>query len=301
MERHTYIANRLNDMNGSINFKIKVINSLGNITKNFRDGCYSEDLNLSFPLSINSQDKNLQLLVFDNSLKELNITDDEVNISTNVNKNLFKYGEYNGSIYLNFKRQTDKPINPITLSIDKSIDVSKFDSSSTVNGELLFLYARLMIDDKDVVGKTTLIHYIYEIYSDSHNVDRGLFGEMNFSPRWYEDRLANRDKLDNYIFLKDPINTQELQIRPVKTFVATKFQISLKDEESFGKNFLIDINAPKYLLYNKYDENLTKGNFEITFWKEEGKAKKDDVEDIHLYDEDILNRSLKIPSRRVEW
>ncbi len=293
MKRHTYISNQLNEMNGTINIHIKAINSENQIVENFVKGCYSEDVNLTIPLEIESKSKDITMVLFDGKRKEIPIKDSVLNIQKYIPKNkIVEKGKYKTALYLNFKRATNQPINPIRVKIAKNLEVENFAYRSSAVGDLLFLYARVVIDDKEVIGKSTPVNFIYEVYSDMPD-DKNIFGETNFEPHWHRDMLVSK-KLDKKIKL--------ISSAPSIVEVENK-KIVLTDPDGWSRNFLIEVQAPEYLLYNKYDANMTKSNFEIGFYKEESKeiptsSTDKEGEGFKL---DILNKSLKLPHRRVDW
>ena len=293
LQGYTYISNQLNEMNGTLNIDIRAVNSENQIVENFFKECYSEDINLSIPLEVESKSKDLTMVLFDGERKEIPIRDSVLNIQKSISKNsIVEKGRYQTTLYLNFKRETNKPISPIRVTTHGNIAISNFPNESTTIGDLLFLYARMVVEDRETTKSSLSVPYIYEVYLDEPE-KYPKFGKASFEPHWHRDLIANKI-FDDRIKLIPPSNSK-LDIE--------KNRISLNDPEGWNRNYLIEVEAPQYLLYNKYDANLTRGNFEIGFYKEDEEEFKvtnsdDEGDGVAV---DILNKSLKLPHRRVDW
>ena len=293
LQGYTYIANQLNEMNGTITIDIQAVNSENQIVENFFKECYSEDVNLTIPLEVESKSKDITMVLFDGEQKEIPIRDSVLNIQKSISKNkIVEKGRYQTTLYLNFKRETNRPVSPIQVKIAKNLEVENFEYSSSAVGDLLFLYARMVVEDRETTKSSLSVPYIYEVYLDEPEKYPN-FGKASFEPHWHRDIIANKI-FDNRIELIPPSDSK-LDIE--------KNRISLNDPEGWNRSYIIEVEAPQYLLYNKYDTNLTRGNFEVGFYKEDEEEFKvtnsdDEGDGVAV---DILNKSLKLPHRRVDW
>ena len=121
-KNYTYYSNDLSKMAGKLSVRYEAQNIDGNKTKNFKNGCYSEniDTNISFAGIIDGL--NLKIV------PEVNIFMNQIN--RELNSTVFIDGETNISYSFNFARNISKPLNPSMISI-KEIILSKYKDNSS--------------------------------------------------------------------------------------------------------------------------------------------------------------------------
>ena len=262
---YTYIGNDLNQTKASLSTKIKVLNSGNEIVKNFCKSCYSQDISSEIDVQITSSNEVVTL--FGDNFSDKNITSKSeiTKIINNISKNLFVDGEYQKSISLNFKRMTNLPLNPIYIKIVSS-DISSpnipnfsVEENLSTEKNATFYYARVIINDKNIKDEGVTLSYIYEIYlSEPKELNSTIFGESDISKYWYKHIDANSSRYSSKVSLNSIYENSLLKIEGTR--------ISLIDDNSgINRDYGINIDAPTYLIYSRFEENATSNMFGIEF------------------------------------
>jgi hypothetical protein len=301
----TYFANDLNDMSAKFNLKLMAVNSKMEKVRNFRKGCYSSDIETKSFLNVIDENNNIVLQSKISKGEEINISnieEDQIVLTKNFSENDFENGEANTSSNINFVRFTNKPLNPLRVEISNIILLQNYLTKtelniSTTDKDANFYYSRVIVGDKITEDLSINIDYLFEIYlSDPKNKNPEIFGDSNISLNWYQHLEANSSLFDENISLHS------------KALNIAKKTLSLPEDEVNPENigssqsYSVEIEAPKYLIYNKYDGNSSSTYFEVEYYI---KGEEDKVEEIEFIKtsgdvDDIMNIYL-VPSKRVDW
>lgn len=188
-------------MKAALDMTIRTLTANGTVAKNFTAGCYAKDIDLDMVYDINSSDTNPHYGVkaatqdgngtFVTGLSGLPATMDRGShyLSMKMEKGLFTDGIGTKKINFNFARETDKPREPMRLTmhgIKATLDGLQDTEATPQN--LVFLYARAYIQDQQFVGKEGDARVFYEVWCDKCN--RTAFGlgsltESVDTVRWY--------------------------------------------------------------------------------------------------------------------
>jgi len=255
----TYLSKNL-DMNSTINLNIKALNKEENITKNYSNECYAKDVDVNISHSgVNSNEIDKILFKVDNE-NENNISSLKT-IEFNISKNYFSNGEANNSVYINFDRKPNNPINEFNFTI-KDINVSNIDN---VKGNLVlsqdanFRYGFLKIDDLTSYNKdinTTITYYYYK--NDNWLINK-------------EHNSSDFGDVKDYM----PKNNISLSLGEIKK---GKESVKISTTHALPYSAKIHLAIPSYLWYhplakeykapsNTNTDCLTHPCFKITFLK----------------------------------
>ncbi len=155
-------------MGAQLKLSIAAVDNSGNVIKNFRFGCYSEDTNVT--VKFNTPLTNGTLITTLNGIDK-NVTLPENNFTRVFEASTFDInGESNQTININFKRVPNLPLNPTTLSINEIKSNSTTITGNTpVNASIDFYYARAHAPDYYTTDKNFNATIYYEVYCNSCN------------------------------------------------------------------------------------------------------------------------------------
>jgi hypothetical protein len=192
-QNYTYYSNDLSKMAGKLSVKYEAQNIDGNKTRNFKNGCYSEniDTNISFAGIIDGL--NLK------TVPKANISMNQIN--RELNSTVFIDGETNISYSFNFERNISKPLNPSMISI-KEIILSKYKDISSYKhtSQLRWNEAKALCESKKLkLPNTSDLSSIQSIFKTNswngeywaNEIDSNLAYMFRFQngtpPIWYQN------------------------------------------------------------------------------------------------------------------
>jgi hypothetical protein len=162
---YTYLSRDLN-MSGNLKAKIIAQNASNGVTKNYSDGLYSKDLNISIPFTTNPENVNLDKIL--TQYGENAILDK--NISFTIGEGNFSNGEFNLSLKINFDRNVSKPVNDFNLTLNdlNVTDEDDINGSENIDKNITFRYAKATPENISTYGNSFVVHVHYYYY---HNND----------------------------------------------------------------------------------------------------------------------------------
>jgi len=277
---YTYISNNLNLSSAKLDNQIIAYNSKDSVVQNYSKNCYSENYSLVTYFDINTTNTNLQFL-YDNKNKLVN---SNLYIYDEVLKDNFYLGVFTKTSNLNFKRATNKPLNPIYLKLSDN------NSSNIVH----FYFARLKVDNYITRNPLVNIDYNYLIYSSTKPLDNTVFGD-SLKDNIYQNDLWYQHKNVNSSEYNVSLKSSKVNIR--------NNEVSLKNyTNSDYKEYSVKVKAPQYLLYSSCcDYNMSETSITVEF--------KQDINstiNIENNNTNFNNNSIKIDNRinfnyRTSW
>ncbi len=276
-----------NLMAASFDLNVSVLNSKNQKLKNFTNGCYAKDVNISFTADLWSDTNNTYEIVAEYSdINDVKIPESllksklphtiQTGISSynyKVEDILFSKGTGAKKAKFNLKRDANKALNPLKftiLDINASVDtITDTDMSAKT---LKFLYARAHIPDQEAVGKNLKAKVFYEIYCKECTKDK--FGisslhESVDSVNWYILENIN-ENLCSYTtdaynpYPGEPNENITAKYGAVRVDeVDSKFMKITSHKTPTVVN--LDYKPKKYLIYDPYNKNAQTQSFTATF------------------------------------
>jgi hypothetical protein len=234
-DKWTYLANEINSTSTSFDLNISIKNKQNNNCKNF-DLIWNNKISIKLtPSEPNSLENNIT-----NKVLEFN---DGVCV-LDSNKSLLSY---------NYKREVNKVQNPFksTCGINVSTDYNDtVISVKTISSDTIFLYGKLHIQNKRIIGKSGNTKAYVEIFcnSDKSLLPDGLNSKFSDDPRWFINSLHAKDfgKINNITQKNN--NVIDASVNDFN------IGLTLQDKVSMPYKGTMEINSSKWLIYNKYFE-----------------------------------------------
>ena len=309
----TYIANDYN-ISAHLEIEVKAINAEGNITKNFDINSWVNPLTIDF-ITEHETDINKSIISDVNlSFQEgaVTIPWDEQNLSKNL---LFNYTREINSSVNPFMVKADE-INITILSQYSEIHISD-DNGSDIGGDdsnATFLYARVntprtrFVKSSDDTYRVNIYYETFCYATDKYNnsCDKTLLPDGEDSaitddPRWFINTKHNNT--DHTFGLALNVTQKRgdgvsVDTQPTGDYLDS---VTLHYNGILPYKTTMENEASSWLIYQKYDSEATKDDFEVEFNKATGEEKswagvsEDDVSKTDVTD--ITTRT----NRRSMW
>ncbi|QFR49887.1 hypothetical protein FJR48_09165 [Sulfurimonas lithotrophica] len=190
----------------------------------------------------------------------------------------------------NFPREVNNAINPFrVLAADLNISADSYytqispssdanitgEDIGTGNGNATFIYGRTNTPRRIITGDIGNTFIYFESYCngvDSFGVNcnksllpNGVDSNSTNDPRWYVNALHTPS--DGIVGTVSQKNTNKVDITGI--IAGTPTQVGLDYDESSGYSYkaTMENNASRWLIYNKFDANDDKNEFEVEFVK----------------------------------
>jgi|GEM_PF-6672992 len=281
---YTYISNNLNVSSAKLDNQIIIYNSRNSIVKNYSKNCYSEDYSLVTYFDINTTNTDLILLSDDNS----QLVQSPLYILDEVSKDSFYLGTFTKTSRINFKRITNKPLNPIYLKL----------SDNNLSQIAHFYFARFKIDNYVTSDTSVNIDYYHLIYSSIKPANNIVFGDVvkdsiYQNDIWYKHNNINASRYNI------SLETQLLNIQD-KNISLINF------DDSAYMEYNVKVQAPKYILYSSCcDYNMTETFFTIEFIKDSIQDIEDNIDNSVNNDNaqniSDMNSTIRKPDNRINF
>ncbi len=256
--------------------------------KNFTDGCYAKDINISFSANLWSDTNNTYEIVAEYSdMNDVKIPQNmlksklphtiDTGVSTYTYKLediFFEKGIAEKKARFNLKRDANRALNPLKFTISNiNASVDTLTKSDTSAKSIKFVYARAHIPDQEAVGKILKAKVFYEIYCKE--CSKANFGISNLH--------ESVDNINWYIL--DSINESLCSYTPVSHYnssptnpdddVTTDYSGVHVDNFTSGYMFIhsqktpalvkLDYKPKKYLVYNPFNKDALTQSFTASF------------------------------------
>ncbi len=254
--------------------------------KNFTDGCYAKDINISFTADLWSDTNNTYEIVAEYSDK------DDVKIPQNILKSklpetiqtgnltynyklediFFEKGIAEKKARFNLKRDASKALNPLKFTVSNiSATVDTVSQTDTTAKTIKFVYARAHIPDQEAVGKILKAKVFYEIYCNEcskANFGISTFHESVDNINWYILDSINESLCSYSPSHNTPLSESGDEVSAgyggvhVDDFTSEYMFIRSQKTPAVVK---MDYKPKKYLIYNPFNKNATTQSFTATF------------------------------------
>ncbi len=301
-KNYTYYSNDLLNMGGKLKVALKAQNRLGNVVKNYNSSCYAKDCNITVYFdALGSETSALVLkwLDFDNPSHKndnalgFNLPANNLNFKVDLSFGEFSNGENNKSIMINFKREKNKPLEPMRVKIFKvSANDGEISGFSSHSEYLTFYYSRAkVLDYLNIVGDfLNDAPIFYETYCK--NCDKTVFslanGGLSESGElyWYKNNFHTL--FDGKILSTSSVNGTLINDLQLKNFDLKAPTLPHSDTIYFTPS--------PWLIYDSLNPSADKIKFNVSFispqtkWVGVGRLG-------HIVDENI---SIK-KNRKISW
>jgi len=302
LKNYTYYSNDLLNMGAKLKAFIKARNKSGNIVRNYSNGCYAKDCNLTITMSADGSDTSTFKLKWMDFYNPSHRNDNALNFTlplssgnfvVDIASSGFLNGESNQTVLVNFDRSVDKALEPMKVKFSK-VKANDADiwGESLHDEYLYYYYARMeCLDQPNIVGATLNDAPIYyEVYCK--NCDKSVFTLANGSLSrsgdlfWYQNNFHSSfdGKVDSYSS-EHGTSVSDVQLR---SFDLTAPTLPHSDT--------IHFTPSSWLVYDSADPSATDITFNVTFlnadtkWAGEGKLG-------HVVDQNISIRK----NRKISW
>jgi len=275
------------NMSASLDMNISAKGEANTTLTNYTAYCYAKDGNISIILNnlpLNSDpDGNLTKLLWYDSLHDLNgsvplpIT---TNFTMDSNKTQFDNNDSNGTAtakyLINFDRNLTMAVNPILLSIHdvNRTDTDNVQGNTTLDQNATFIYGRTHAPRYRFVGPDGNASIYFESYLSGGNkalLPNGIYSKSTDDPRWFKNAshdTSNGDGVAGDVNQKGfPLNNGSVRGTTASNLNPAQTTLHYYDASTKGYPYktTMENNASNWLIYNKYDANATKNEFEVEF------------------------------------
>ena len=259
---YSYYSKTPLDVGADLDIDVTIKNSDGALVENFKNGCYSKDVNIKINyLSEGALPTNPIVIDLNSSHQSVNSAMDTLfEINYKLEKEIFSNGNAFKHLRLNFDRDVSVVREPMKLILtDINVSISGGESSGDTHDKSVdFLYIRANAPTQSTVGKELNASIFYEVYCK--NCDKNSFGldnleESRDSIYWYI--------LDNF----DPnfgisANPQSLYHSSCSTNQKDRITINVDKTPHQDK---IIYTPFSWLVYNRFNPLATKHSFKVEF------------------------------------
>jgi len=304
-----YMSNLSNNADENMSFhlngNIKAIGADEIVTTNFVNGCYAEPLKATLSKSIINLPVAYQYRLHILDENSTQIREDFKDLNNTPNSISFPVsdfiptarGEVKTILNLNYSRAVNRAINPeiITLNTYKVecqvADNCKYtadlntsnatEGKKDLNYKIRHYYGRTHTPRQKYIGNEGDAYIYYEVYCDLTNDGNKSLLQDEFNskytddPRWYVNTKHQtlRDGQVNAINQKGyTAGSGSVNATSINTATPTKAHLYYGDASSKGYPYkaTMETNASGWLIYNKYNQNAQKNEFEVEFINSSG-------------------------------
>ena len=268
-EVYTYITDDINNTSATLSLKITAENKDGNTTKNFKDDHWENDINVTFSIVDNSATTDIN--ESNNTKNELI----EANLDFNDGEATIEHN--NTVLSFNYERNNSKAINPfqvegsdISTTVKSGYDTVTVVGNSSMNDNATFIYPKAYAPKYRYTGNTGdayiyVLDYCYDNGCNKNLLPDGSSSKTIDDPRWFINtkHKAKYGKV-NEVKEKKKSNVTVTSLNDEDP----KTKASLELDSSIKKVYktTMEINASKWLIYNKYDEDKKYNEFNVEFY-----------------------------------
>ena len=318
------------NMSFHLNGNIRAMGKDKIVTTNFVDGCYAESLEaqldkkqinlpVAYQYKLHILDENSTQIR--EEFKDLNNTPNTISLPASDFVESAK-GEVKTWLNFNYERNVNKAINPELISINgynikcttpaNCTYAADLNTSNATEGkkdlkfDIKHYYGRAHALRQRYVGNEGDAFIYYEVYcnlSDDGNkslLQNQFDSKYSDDPRWFINtkHKTSRDGGINAITQKNTTSSPSVEGTVTNTLTPTKVHLQYYDAASKGYPYktTMEINASNWLIYNKYDANATKNEFEVEFTNNSG-----NWAGAHETDSTTKRNAANKTNRRLMW
>ncbi|MRI57944.1 MAG: hypothetical protein C6H99_00375 [Epsilonproteobacteria bacterium] len=293
----TYIANEIDQIASILEVNITAKNKQNAITKNYTKACFAHDVEFNASYDITPLSPDLDTLLVQNvgstTIKEFPIS--AKLLSTTFDRAIFdtdQNGTGIGRVRLNFKRYVHKPITPFTLQIKETnaTDANGVQGTAQANKSTDYYYARVYSSNefsnviKGNEGNVTIYYELYApitpatiftIFPNPLNAAITTFLQLlptdvdDLNWRINEYHTTTDGNISQILFKDVDILTSPsspLSRATLSPLFKGSHQLRLKYNGSSAPYIAtLEINASKWLIYDKSDPNAQTNTFKVKF------------------------------------
>jgi hypothetical protein len=302
-------ADDIKNMGAKLSLRVQMVNKQGDISQNFSSSCHSEDANISLSFYVQSAEESLlNLFGISNDKVEFVIKDFKPTahltknfsqtLSMTISKNNFENGEANKNLNINFEKKNNQPINPIRfipIKIVAKLQDSNITTQTSINAPIDFLYSRAdvpsPIETKDLSINTAVKELIYSKDEDMKNdlIQQNKIKRSSNDVYWYEKVLPK----DDYLQINSTFATTLDKYLTVKKIAPA--MINITSSKGAIKARIYYIPSYKWLLYDKYDSNVTRHHFDVYIYSSGNWAGEGELGTT------IDTEISPIPNKTIDW
>jgi hypothetical protein len=161
----TYLSNlnQSRTMASTLTFKLLAVSETNTTLQNYTDGCYAEDFNvtLAFTPTVSTIDGVSTVMLYDDLNNTVTAGNDR-----NFTSSRFQSGKANLTVFVNFDRNSSRPVKPFEHNVTTISAASSISGSTTVSGQSVqFYYGRLHAPDYTTNGNSIVTPIYAEVYS----------------------------------------------------------------------------------------------------------------------------------------
>jgi len=291
-------------MSAFVKYKITALNKDGAVVKNYTRECFPDvdevhaprvnglKLNTTFDLFLDmdlntTQDTNISLYSENNTSNAIwSLNKNASLLATNANQIQewispfqFENGVGEAKVYFNIDRNVSVARNPISIKvIDANTSTSwmanigspaKF-NGITLDQKKVFLYGRAHAMRERYTGSDGNVSIYYEVYCNLSNggnkslIPDGVNSKYTDDPRWFINTKHDTTKDGKVNSIKQR-NFALVQVTSINTQTPTTAQLEYNEAEGYPYKTTMEINASNWLIYNKYNKDAKKNEFEVEF------------------------------------
>ncbi len=315
----TYLANQNSSQAAKLTFTYTAIiddNTSAtiddnNIATNYIGNCFAKDINTTVSLvknqALNWGDTQTRVWMYDTNTTSYV---GESNASFTHSKLFFlpnTPGEAKHEVLINFDRNVSMPDNPFQIfKNDLNVSLIEYNTTYPVSGNdfnrilndsnATFVYARSHASRQRFVGKDGDIPIYYEVFCSGRTCDKSLLpsgstSKITDDPRWF----INAKHTSDFGILGTVTQKFGFSVKEVKAGTGNhpdKIKIHYNEKNGYPYKTTMENNASLWLIYNPFDVNATKNEFEVELigTTKQGAGSFTD-----------LNNASNITNRRTMW
>jgi hypothetical protein len=236
--KYTYLSEDVESMSGIINATIIAQNESNLTTKNYSNGLYAQDVNITIPFTTSENVDFNVLSTYGKDIIENNISDGSISLT--VGKENFINGEFNLSLKINFDRNVSKPVNDFNLTLDSLnvVDEDEAEGSTNLDNDnnITFRYGKITTENVSTYSNSAVVPVHYYYY---HNNE------------WVIDK--DHTKTDGYthnVYTTDPIHVINMNENSISNGNQT-IDVDTSNVVSRPYKATLHLNIDSWLWYSK--------------------------------------------------
>lgn len=268
-EVYTYITDDINNTSATLSLKITAKNKNGDTTKNFQDNNWENEINATFNVADSTSTTDIN--ESNNTRNELK----DANLDFNNGEATIEHN--NTKLSFNYERNNSKAINPfkvdgsnIVTTIMSGYSTKVITGSSSMSNNATFIYPKVYAPRYKYTGNTGDAYISVLDYCDGSGCDKSLLPDGTNSktmddPRWFIN-TKHKAKYGKVNEVKEKHKTNVTVTALTDENPNTKTSLELNGSIKKVYKTTMEINASKWLIYNKYDENKKYNEFNVEFY-----------------------------------
>ncbi|WP_457745020.1 hypothetical protein [Sulfurimonas sp.] len=306
------------------------------VLNNFVDGCFAKPLSIlinknndvhatvAYRYRLHTYDEN-NTQIRDTNANDFNTSNIPINFNT-TDFTKSNNGKINTILNLNYSRNASIAHNPISFSFVKyqlncthpladctfSADLANDKTTKGIKDlnssiSIKYYYGRAHAQRQRYFGNEGNASIYYEVYDDLTNdgnkslLQDRLNSKYTDDPRWFVNtahQTARDGKVNSINQRGNTVGTGSVRPTLINTATPTLTHLKYYDAASKGYPYktTMEINASNWLIYNKYNKNAKKNEFEVEFINSTGKWAGE-----HETDSTTKNNAADLTNRRLMW